>query len=73
MMRNLPAQPENENKMLQVSPLMVLRYVKPHQAGVPQSDDATQWNLAHEQIVHPAEGKLEVLNAVVSEMCVKRC
>lgn len=38
--------------------------------GVPQADGAAQRQLPHEQVVHPAEGKLQVLHLVPPEVTV---
>ena len=36
--------------------------------GVPESDGASQRQLSHQQVVHPAESKLEVLHLIPLEM-----
>lgn len=38
--------------------------------SVPETDSATKWQLPHQQIVHPSESKLQVLNLILLEMIV---
>lgn len=40
--------------------------------GVPQSDCAAQRQLSHQKVVHPAEGKLQVLHLVLLHVAVHR-
>lgn len=40
--------------------------------GVPQSDCAAQRQLPHQKVVHPAEGKLQVLHLVLLHVAVHR-
>lgn len=40
--------------------------------GVPQPDCAAQRQLPHQKVVHPAEGKLEVLHLVLLHVAVHR-
>lgn len=40
--------------------------------GVPQSDRAAKWQLPHQEVVHPAEGKLQVLHLILLHMAVHR-
>ena len=42
-----------------------------YQVGVPQTDDAAQGHLSHQQVVHPAEGELQVLYVVVHQVGVE--
>ena len=34
------------------------------QIGVPESDDTSEGEFPHEEVVHPAEGELDVLHSV---------
>lgn len=42
----------------------------PYLVGVPQADGAAQRQLSHQQVVHPPEGKLEVLHLTLHEVTV---
>lgn len=44
--------------------------VRQYLVGVPQSDRASEWQLPHQEVVHPAEGKLQVLHLVVLHVAV---
>lgn len=39
--------------------------------GVPQADDAAQGQFPHQQVVHPAEGELQVLHLVAGQVVVQ--
>lgn len=41
-----------------------------HLVGVPQADGAAQGQFPHQQVVHPAEGKLQVSHFVPIQMAV---
>lgn len=42
------------------------------EVGVPETDGAGQGDLPREEVVHPAEGELEVVDSVGLEMLVER-
>lgn len=45
------------------------RSVEPaYLVGVPEADGAAQGQLPHEQVVHPAKGKLQVLDLVLPKV-----
>lgn len=41
------------------------------QVGVPKADDATERQFAHQEVVHPAEGELQVLHLVAGQVIVQ--
>lgn len=43
----------------------------PHQVGIPQSDNTSHGKLSHEEIIHPPEGKLDVLNGVAAQVYIQ--
>jgi hypothetical protein len=45
--------------------------VRLSQVRVPKSDRTSQRKLSHEKIVHPTEGKLEIVNFMTLEMVVE--
>lgn len=42
----------------------------PYLVGVPQTDGAAQRQLPHQQVVHPPEGKLQVLHLTPEQVAV---
>jgi hypothetical protein len=51
---------------------MVMPNRSTHEIGIPHPDRAPQRNLAHQQTVHPAEGKLDKLHILRLQMGIKR-
>lgn len=49
---------------------LVMVYTMLYLVSVPETDSATKWQLPHQQIVHPSESKLQVLNLILLEMIV---
>lgn len=46
------------------------RGLEPHLVGVPQADGAAKRQLPHEQVVHPAEGELQVPHLMLLQVPV---
>lgn len=42
-----------------------------YQVSVPETHDTVQWYLPHQQVVHPAKGKLQILDVIDFEMMMQ--
>lgn len=49
---------------------LMMVYTLLYLVSVPETDSATKRQLPHQQIVHPPESKLQVLNLILLEMIV---
>lgn len=67
-----PASRDSDDKALEMGPQGGTQPSgrRAHLVGVPQADGAAQGHLPHQQVVHPAEGELQVPHLVLLQVPV---